>query len=256
MLNSSAMQCCIYQTAARAVESRKKHHSELFGFLALVLCLNIGLLAGKPFESLMFDASAVSAGEWWRVLLHPFVHVTWYHLLLDASAFFLLYSSLLERQLWARLGYVWGAGAGSLFLSWLGPSANSGLCGLSGIAHGLMAVSALELITSSKLGSPERRVGMVSLVFLLSKATYEAVTGHMFFSFLAFGMVGSPVAVSHLGGIIGTLLVYAATCALRVSRVGDFPIWRRTCRRASAGQFPRQRQWFDCSNSSSPARRV
>jgi len=46
---------------------------------------------------------------------------------------------------------------------------------------------------------------------VVGKAAVEALSGHMFFTFLYFGMVGTPVAVSHAGGVLGALLAYLAT---------------------------------------------
>ena len=125
---------------------------------------------------MVFVPQAVQAGEWWRLFTHPFVHVTWYHLLLDGAAFLALYHSLIEASTVRRLIYVFAAGAGSLLVSWAaapGISA-SGLCGLSGIAHGLMAVSALELIGTQPPGSTERRMGQIGFILVVGKAAVEA----------------------------------------------------------------------------------
>lgn len=179
---------------------------ELLLFTSLIALANVPLCFGSSFESLAFRPDLVRQGEWWRVVTHPFVHVTWYHLLLDGMAFLSLYSTLAEKRLARRLGYVFAAGAGSLLLSWFAaPNPANGLCGLSGIAHGLMAVSALELILANPPYSPERRIGWISLGLVIGKAAFEALTGRMFLSFLDFGMLGTPVAVSHAGGIIGAL---------------------------------------------------
>jgi len=128
----------------------------------------------------------------------PFVHVTWYHLVLDGAAFLALYHSLVEPSLARRLVYVLAAGAGSLLAAWATMPAisTSGLCGLSGVAHGLMAVSALELMTGQPPGSTERRIGQMSFFLVVGKAALEAVSGRMFFTFLHFGLMGDPVAVS------------------------------------------------------------
>ena len=178
-------------------------------FVLLLVWFNNPFVSTAFRTSLMFQPAAVEHGEWWRVLTHPFVHVTWYHLLLDATAFLSLYRSLLEPRIVQRLAYVAGAGAGSLLLSCaVAPALSShGLCGLSGIAHGLMAVSALELVGAQRKGSVERRIGMISFVLVSAKAAFEAVSGRMFFGFISFGMLGEPVAVSHAGGIVGALVV-------------------------------------------------
>jgi len=180
---------------------------ELLLFLALLAIFNIPVLTGSCCHSMMFQAIAVQSGEWWRLFTHPFVHVTWYHLLLDGTAFLALYHSLIDTSVVRRLLYVLAAGAGSLFLSWVtAPGiSTSGLCGLSGIAHGLMAVSALELVAGQPPGSTERRIGQIGFFLIAGKAAVEALSGRMFFTFLHFGLMGDPVAVSHAGGIVGSL---------------------------------------------------
>ena len=182
---------------------------ELLLFVALLAIFNAPVLAGCCFHSMVFLPQAVQSGEWWRLFTHPFVHVTWYHLLLDGVAFLALYQSLVEATLCRRLLYVLGAGAGSLLFSWAAAPgiSTSGLCGFSGIAHGLMAVSALEMVASRPAGSTERRIGQISFVLVVGKAALEALSGRMFFTFLHFGLMGDPVAVSHAGGIVGGLLV-------------------------------------------------
>src|SRR4051812_39849730 len=114
----------------------------------LLLCLNTTLLMGQCNTSFIYQPGAIRAGEWWRALTFPFVHVTWYHLVLDGSAFFLLYKELAEFPLWKRLVSLLASAAGSLLISvWVDPTLElKGLCGLSGIAHGLMVISALELM--------------------------------------------------------------------------------------------------------------
>jgi rhomboid family GlyGly-CTERM serine protease len=181
---------------------------EILIVAALLVAFSGPMLFGSIFQNLIFRPGAVLEGEWWRIVTHPFVHVTWYHLLLDASAFFLLYNSLLEARVTHRLAFVIAGAAGSLLLSWLtAPAiATAGLCGLSGIAHGLMAVSAVEMMRGQPWRSPEWRIGAFTFALVVGKAAYEAVTGHILFGFLYFGLVGDPVAVSHAGGIVGGLL--------------------------------------------------
>ena len=182
--------------------------SETLLFAVLLLIFSGPMLLGSAFQTMIFHPGAVQAGEWWRVFTHPFVHVTWYHLLLDASAFFLLYNGLLETKAVRRLAYVLAGAAGSLLLSWCAAPviATIGLCGLSGIAHGLMAVSAVEMMRGQLPRSSEWRIGAFTLALVVGKAAYEAITGHILFGFLYFGLVGEPVAVSHAGGIVGGLL--------------------------------------------------
>ena len=177
---------------------------ELILFIALIFVFNVPVFFGTVWNSMVFQPEAVRSGEWWRLVTHPFVHLTWYHLLLDGTAFLSLYCSLVERRIAVRLTYVVATGAGSLIASWIAAPAisTSGLCGLSGIAHGLMAISAIEMLGGNKA---EQKIGWISLMLVVGKGAFEAITGKMFFGFLDFGLLGSPVAVSHAGGIVGGL---------------------------------------------------
>jgi len=178
-------------------------------FALLLVIFSGPMLFGSAAQTMIFLPPAVRGGEWWRVLTHPFVHVSWYHLLLDASAFFLLYNGLLETKVARRLGYVLAGGTGSLLLSYFASPviATNGLCGLSGIAHGLMAISAVEMMRNQSPRSPEWKIGALTFALVVGKAAYEAMTGHILFEFLYFGLVGEPIAVSHAGGILGGLLL-------------------------------------------------
>src|SRR5712671_432519 len=71
---------------------------ELSAITLLLVVLNWPLLYGTCNQALVFLPAPVRNGEWWRVLAHPFVHVTWYHLLLDGSAFLLLYKDLRQQH--------------------------------------------------------------------------------------------------------------------------------------------------------------
>jgi len=180
-------------------------------FAILLLILNaVAILTGSV-GCFTYLPGALVTGEWWRILTHPFVHVTWYHLLLDGAAFLALYASLANRTAFERLLFVSGGAAGSLLLSLVAwpPLGRQGLCGLSGIAHGLMAVSGMEMIRSH--GGTAGRIGWISLAIVCTKSVVEALTGHVLFASFHFGMVGAPVAVCHLGGVLGGFAAYAAT---------------------------------------------
>ena len=181
---------------------------EMIGFAVLVAIFSGSVLFGAPMGTMMFRPDAVAGGEWWRLLTHPFVHITWYHLLLDASAFFLLYHGLLENKSSRRLLFVVAGAVGSLGLSWLAAPAitTQGLCGLSGIAHGLMAVSAVEMMRANARSTSEWRIGAFTFAIVVGKAAWEAISGHVLFEFLYFRMVGDPITISHAGGIVGALL--------------------------------------------------
>lgn len=179
---------------------------EVWAFTLALLVINGSLLAGRVCNAFIFSPDPVGAGEWWRALTFPFVHVSLYHLLLDASAFLMLYQGLQETSIKRRLLYVAACAAGSLGFSLLTSTLSGGLCGLSGIAHGLMAVTGLELMRSTD--RPLRNAGILCFALTLIKSLFEAATGQIAFSFLHLGSVGAPVAACHLGGVIGGSVAY------------------------------------------------
>lgn len=214
---------------SKIVEFLRERPETLF-FVFVILTFNVRVFFGQVWHTMIFQPDAVRSGQWWRLFTHPFVHLTWYHLLLDGTAFLSLYCSLVEKRILRRVGYVVAAAAGSLVVSWAASSATSarGLCGLSGVAHGLMAISALEMVSGE---TAERRIGCISFGLVVAKAGFEAITGRMFFGFLSFGLLGEPIAVSHAGGILGGLMamMILAKIAERepvvsLQRVGDLPI--------------------------------
>lgn len=179
---------------------------EIWGFLAVIALANLSLLRGKVCEPLVFFPARVAAGEWWRVLSFPLVHVSGYHLLLDAGAFLFLYHGLLETSLRRRLLYTAACAAGSLAASLISAPLTGGLCGLSGITHGLMAISALEIMRSED--RTLRNAGIICFLVVVSKSMVEAFTGHIAFGFLHFGSIGNAVAVCHAGGVLGGLIIF------------------------------------------------
>ena len=102
-------------------------------FIAVIILANLHLLPGMSSSFGVFRLENVRAGEWWLLLTHPFVHVSVYHLALDAGAFLLLYPSLEERHLPVKLLYVIVCGIFSLGAAlMISPVVYSrGLCGLS-----------------------------------------------------------------------------------------------------------------------------
>ncbi len=181
---------------------------EIWGFLAALLAANYMLLTGRVCEPLVFLPDRFLDGEWWRTLTFPFVHVSGYHLLLDAGAFLFLYRGLLEPSVRRRLLYVVAAAAGSLGASWIASPLTGGLCGLSGIAHGLMAVSALEMMQTED--RTLRSTSLACFWIVVLKSMFEGISGHIAFDFLHFGSVGDAVAISHAGGILGGLVSFVS----------------------------------------------
>ncbi len=188
---------------ATVEEQLRSLRPEIGWFSILILAFNCHLLF--PVDSLHFQTHFVESGEWWRIFTFPFVHISFFHLALDASAFLLLYNSLEEKRCVNRLLYIAVCSFASLLLTYVTTNQiNSlGLCGLSGIAHGLMAVSALEMIHSKLSDGSRKMAGLFVLGIVVGKSIYEAATGHVIFERLYFGLVGTPLVMTHMGGIAG-----------------------------------------------------
>lgn len=177
---------------------------------AVILLANLALFTGRgsPVATYGFLTSRVAAGEWWRVAAHPLAHVSLYHLALDAGAFLMLYHGLNALSAGRRLLLCFSAASGSLALGALAPVfAHSGLCGLSGAAHGLMAASALLSLRSRAPAA--RQAGWILLAAVGLKSLLEALSGQVFFVSLHLGNVGQPNPYCHLGGVLGGLAAVA-----------------------------------------------
>ncbi len=198
--------------------SQKQHQfddNRAFEIGCLLVCLgllNLGLLLGNiPAENLMFKPDAVISGEYWRLLTWPWAHVSRYHLLLDGAAFLLLYSGQKEQSAWVRGSYLISTSTGSILLPLLmAPDIyNLGLCGLSGLAHGLLAIEGREMIATKA----EAKLGWTVLIILLIKCSWELATGNAFLGNLHLGEIGTPIVSTHAGGALGGLLA----CQIRHS---------------------------------------
>lgn len=176
---------------------------ELPFFLLLLLLINAPLIVGQPPMGALLFPGAVADGDWWRLLTHPWAHVSGYHLALDAGAFLLLYRALDGHS----LGRLAACAAGSLAAAWLAAPeiATIGFGGLSGIGHGLMGLLALQMMDPKQPG-PVRRAGLLALIGVTLKAGIEAAVGHVLFFNWHPGSVGTPIVVCHAGGLLGGLL--------------------------------------------------
>ncbi len=182
-------------------------------WVSLLAVVNFSLVFGNhPAINMMFRPDAIADGEWWRIFLSPLVHVSPYHLLMDGSAFLLVYIGLEEHRWSRRLVLTLFSAAGSLLLPlFIAPELNRiGLCGLSGAAHGLTAVSSLEM--SRHRG--QKKIGCFLLVVLSLKVAWELWSGTVFLHFLHFGDIGHPIVATHAGGVLGGVVGYVVIAVL------------------------------------------
>ena len=176
---------------------------------AILVALNLPLLGGEFSTRFIYHPIPVAAGEWWRLFTHPFVHVSPYHLALDAAAFFLAYIELKQWRLSSRLTLLGSAAAGGLIAALAASPlvATHGLCGLSGIAHGLTAVVSLELLHRST-DRLSQWTAALCFVGVVGKSVLEATTGNVLFATWHLGSLGTPIAACHAGGVLGALLCW------------------------------------------------
>ena len=205
--------------ACASYDARRDWH--WLAFVPILAAVNWGLWSGSVNETLTFSLQAIRSGDWWRLLTFPLVHLSWYHLLLDAGAFVFLYKGLEERRMVVRLVYCAACGGMSLLFGlWLAPAVVAGgLSGLSGIAHGLMAIAALELIVNQS----HRTLGVLSFAAVVGKSIYETATGRVAFEFMHMGLCGTPVAACHAGGVMGGLLCFWAVYRLSKYSGSNYP---------------------------------
>ena len=179
---------------------------DIFILFGLLIIFNIPLMKGHFSSSLIYLPGAFMSGQWWRIFTHIFVHLSWYHLFLDGCAFFLLYMGLEEKRISRKVLYMTTCGLSSLIIATISSDLidSIGICGLSGVAHGLMAISSMEMMTCKE----NFRMGVTCFTAVVSKSIYEAVAGDVLFSFMHLGLCGSPVAVSHAGGVLGGIVTF------------------------------------------------
>lgn len=193
--------------AGRSLKLLRTVPVDVILLLALVAGLNLHLVGLGAGSAKIFLPRAVAEGEWWRVLTHPFVHVSGYHLFLDATAFFLLYGQLRGRPLAHRLVCLVSSAGVSLGAAIVAaPLIEShGLAGLSGTAHGLMVFCGMQMMARRV----SRSLGGASVFLLIAKSVYEAATGQAFFAAIHPGNLGTSQVVCHLGGVAGGLAAFA-----------------------------------------------
>ena len=188
-------------------------------WVALLFLCNYPLVHSSVAESLIFFPDRFVSGEWYRIVLAPFAHVSWYHLGLDAAAFLMLWHGLQESRCMGRITYFAGCWAGSMLV----PLAVSsqiytlGLCGLSGIAHGLFAITALEMITSRE-NMTTVKLGVALIAGLLIKVAWELFSSGEVMMAMHVGDVGVPIVSSHLGGILGGGIAFTVISLVRKYR--------------------------------------
>lgn len=162
-----------------------------------VVVLALALIGDPVKQSLAWTRTGLEQGEWWRLISGHWVHLGFFHAVLNASVLILLTAlfgevfTLVRQGVHALMGMlVIDAG-----LWWLGGI--EWYVGLSGVLHTMAAAAVVRLI----IDRHDRLAWLVAL-FGLSKIIYENNFGAMPFS----GSTDSVVTDAHLFGVLAGMI--------------------------------------------------
>lgn len=164
-----------------------------------VLLLVLECFGDAGRQLLRYDREAIAAGEWWRLLTGNFVHLGWYHWMLNEIGILVLVLLCPERlapAVWLRRLLLIGLGMTScLYL--LVPEM-VWYVGLSGVMHGLF------LLGLARQGLQRDWIALACLAYLFGKLAWEMLMGVPVSDEVAIG--GKVALESHLYGALSALL--------------------------------------------------
>ena len=175
---------------------KNKH---LFGGYVLLLVAAAAIVityGGSMYsEALQYERDVILAGQIWRLLTAPLVHLTWSHALMNVGALMIiwgLFGKVFSNRAWVyiTLACSLGISAGLLILN----PGISWYVGLSGVLHGYFSAGAIAERQTYKSTS------MVMLLLLFGKLLWEQIFGPLPGSAAAAG--GKVVVDTHLYGAI------------------------------------------------------
>lgn len=165
--------------------------------MALMALLELG---GEPVrEALRYDRLAIHAGQLWRLLSDNFVHLSWWHLLLNelgVLVFVLLCPEPIEWTVWVRRLVLLGLGM-SVGLYFAAPKLTH-YVGLSGVMHGLFVLGLGRQVLKKDL------IALGCLAYLIGKLGWELLAGAPVSDEAAIG--GRVALESHLWGAISAVV--------------------------------------------------
>lgn len=162
----------------------------------LMLAAQLAGDAGRQWWGLNRDA--VAAGEFWRLLTGNFVHLGWYHWLLNSLGLLLLVllcPEPIRGWIWVRRLLLLSLAVGAGIYLWVPQIQN--YAGLSGVLHGLFI---LGLAPQALRRDP---IAIACLLLLVGKIAYELIYGA---SLSDADAIGGRVAVeAHFFGVVAAL---------------------------------------------------
>ena len=190
-------------------ETMRPAHLLCAAVMLLTALCNLHLLRGTEPSPLIFTLDGIRQGEWYRLITHPLVHVSGYHLILDGLCMCLLFRAA-DLPIFRKLGATAICGVTSLVyaVSASPHIATTGYCGLSGIAHGFMFLVGWQWFFAGFCASRSGRnaqtpLGILFCLVVLAKSLWEVHTGQVLFRGSHYGDLGTPIVHAHLGGVFG-----------------------------------------------------
>ncbi len=177
----------------------------------VVLSAISGVLLWAPptwLELLRYDRAAVAAGQWWRLLTANFVHLGFWHYILNVVSLVLLVALCPERLSigdWVARVSVVAVGT-CLGLFWGGQGIAS-YVGMSGMIYGLFLLGLGRQAFAGDL------IAIACLVFLAGRVGWEFVVGIPPSEERLIG--GHVVPESHLFGMLAALVYAGGTSLLK-----------------------------------------
>ncbi len=161
-----------------------------------LISLLLGLMGDSITELLRYEASAIKAGELWRLITGNLVHLSWGHLIMNVLGLGLiwgLFYNHFSNLPWLAITII-SSLAVSLGLLILNPHLHW-YVGLSGVLHGLFLAGA---IGGLRRGDQREAILLIAIIGkLIWEQAYGALPGSA-------DMAGGPVIVdAHFYGAIG-----------------------------------------------------
>jgi len=166
--------------------------------MALLLLLGLG---GEPVrEALRYDAGAIAAGQWWRLLTGNLVHLGWWHLFLNEVGLLVLVLLCPEKlawSVWLRRLVLIGLGMSAGLYSFVPDT--GWYVGMSGVIHGLFVLGLGRQIVAGR-----DLIAAGCLAYLIGKVGWELYAGVPVSDETAIG--GQVLVESHLYGSLSALI--------------------------------------------------
>ena len=140
--------------------------------VVMLLSLVLELFGDTGRGWLRYDRDRIADGQWWRFLSGNFVHLGWYHLMLNEIGIVMLVLLCPDRlSPWVWLRRIGIIGIGMTLCLYAFVPSMARYVGLSGMLHGLF------LLGLGRQALKRDWIAIACLLYLFGKLGYESITG-------------------------------------------------------------------------------